>query len=217
MFERYSERARRVVFWARYFAGQVGSREIETEHLLLGLLREDMRLAARFLGSPWALEEVWREVEQRSPVRGKPLGPVELPLSNASKRVLSFAAEEADRLFSKNIGSGHLLLGLLREKKCIAERILQDRGIHLTATREDLARTPHNDSVSGEFVRERGQMPADVVEVQARIRVIRNGMKEAIADHDFAEARARSNEEREELYKLYLLCQQHGLSDWLYE
>ena len=56
MFERYTESARRVIFWSRYLASQRGCPEIEVEHLLLGLLREDMSLAERFLGSPWAVE-----------------------------------------------------------------------------------------------------------------------------------------------------------------
>jgi ATP-dependent Clp protease ATP-binding subunit ClpC len=64
MFERYSEPARRVIFYSRYMASQFGSPEIETEHLVLGLLRADMVLARRFLGSPWAAEEIWREIER---------------------------------------------------------------------------------------------------------------------------------------------------------
>jgi hypothetical protein len=64
MFERYSQTARNVIFSARYMAGEVGSPEIETEHLLMGLLRTDKILARRFLGSPWAAETVWRKIEQ---------------------------------------------------------------------------------------------------------------------------------------------------------
>src|SRR6202030_4561248 len=54
MFERYTQKARRVIFGAVYMARRVGSPMVETEHLLLGLLREDKVLARRFLGSPWA-------------------------------------------------------------------------------------------------------------------------------------------------------------------
>jgi ATP-dependent Clp protease ATP-binding subunit ClpC len=54
MFERYTQAARGTIFWARYIASQIGSLEIETEHLLLGVLRTDKTLASRFLGSPWA-------------------------------------------------------------------------------------------------------------------------------------------------------------------
>jgi ATP-dependent Clp protease ATP-binding subunit ClpC len=69
MFERYTEAARRVIFSARYMADQVGSPKIETEHVLLGLLRTDKSLARRFLGSPWAAEDVWRNIEQKKAIR----------------------------------------------------------------------------------------------------------------------------------------------------
>lgn len=215
MFERYTERARRVVFWARYAASQEGSPEIETEHLLLGLLKEDMRLARRFLGSPFAVDTVWRQVQRSKPVREKPLGSGDLPLSSVSKRVLAFAEEEADRLSSRRIGAGHLLLGALRKETCLAAEILLECGVRLVSTREELARMPHDDSVTEEFLREEAS-PPEVVELQARIRLIRSRMKDAVSNHDFEKARACGDEERTERDKLYLLCQQHGLSDWLY-
>src|SRR5216684_2858949 len=118
MFERYSETARRVIFSSRYMASRVGSPEIETEHLLLGLLRADKSLARRFLGSPWAAEAVWRKIEQSKPLREKVRGPREIPLSNAAKRALAFAVEEAALFSSKRVRTEHLLLGLLREEKC---------------------------------------------------------------------------------------------------
>jgi len=210
MFERYTERARRVIFWSRYTASQSGSPEIETEYLLPGLLREDQSLARRFLGSPWAVDAVWKRVEQSKAVHGKPLGPVDLPLSKAGKCALAFAAEEADQVSSKRIGTGHLLLGLLREEKC-----LRGHGISLVSTREALNRTPHDDSIREEFVREHSSLP-EVVELQTRIRLIKGRINDAIAANDFAKARAYSDEERAERDRLFRVCQQHGLSDWLY-
>jgi Clp amino terminal domain, pathogenicity island component len=68
MFERYIETARRVIFVARSVACRVGSPEIAPHHLLLGLLREEQGLALRFFGSPWAAEDVWKEVEAAEPV-----------------------------------------------------------------------------------------------------------------------------------------------------
>jgi ATP-dependent Clp protease ATP-binding subunit ClpC len=217
MFERYSEMARRVIHMSRYMAGRVGSSEIETEHLLLGLLREDKALARRFLGTPWAAEAVWRKIEQSRPVREKVSGPRELPLSKPSKLVLALAAEEADLLSSKRVCTEHLLLGLLREEKCFAAEILHGSGIRLASTREDLIRIPHDDSAIETFVRERGLLPGDVVEMQTRIKSIVSRMEDAIANHDFVKARAYSDEEGRERDKLYLLYQQHGLSDWIYD
>ncbi len=63
MFERYTEKARRVIFFARYEASQFGSPYIETEHLLLGLLREDKGLTNRFMRSHSAVESIRRQIE----------------------------------------------------------------------------------------------------------------------------------------------------------
>jgi ATP-dependent Clp protease ATP-binding subunit ClpC len=216
MFERYTERARRVIFWSRYIADQARTPEIETEHLLLGLLREDQSLALRFLGSPWAVDAVWRQVGQRKTVPGKSVGSADLPLSKVSKRTLTFAEQEADQLSSKHIGTGHLLLGLLREENCFAAEILYQRGVRLASIREDLTRKLHDDSVFETFVREGSALP-EVVELQTRIRSIMKSTEDAIDNHDFATARTYSDKERVERDNLYLLCQQHKLSDWLYD
>ncbi len=129
MFERYTEKARRVIFFARYEASQYGSPYIETEHLLLGLLREDHPLVRRVLGSGGnppepSLESIRGKVAQRGMLGQKSPTSVDLPLSNESKRVLAYAAEEAEGLAHKHIGTEHLLLGLLREKKSFAAQLL---------------------------------------------------------------------------------------------
>ncbi len=141
MFERYTEKARRVIFFARYEASQFGSPYIETEHLLLGLLREDKALTNRFLRSHASVESIRKQIEAHTTIREKVSTSVDLPLSNECKRVLAYAAEEAERLAHKHIGTEHLLLGLLREEKCFASEILQERGLRLAQIREELART----------------------------------------------------------------------------
>ena len=141
MFERYTEKARRVIFFARYEASQFGSPYIETEHLLLGLLREDKALTNRFLRSHASVESIRKQIEEHTTIREKVSTSVDLPLSNECKRVLAYAAEEAERLSHKHIGTEHLLLGLLREEKCFAAEILQERGLRLPAIREELQRT----------------------------------------------------------------------------
>ena len=154
MFERYTEKARRVIFFARYEASQFGSPYIETEHLLLGLLREDKALTNRFLRSHATVESIRKQIEQHTTVREKVSTSVDLPLSNECKRVLAYAAEEAERLSHKHIGTEHLLLGLLREEKCFAAEILHERGLRLATIREELQRTtqekvPQQTSSSG--------------------------------------------------------------------
>ncbi len=141
MFERYTEKARRVIFFARYEASQFGSPYIETEHLLLGLLREDKALTNRFLRSHASVESIRKQIEGHTTIREKVSTSVDLPLSNECKRVLAYAAEEAERLSHKHIGTEHLLLGLLREEKCFAAEILHERGLRLPAIREELQRS----------------------------------------------------------------------------
>ena len=140
MFERYTEKARRVIFFARYEASQFGSPCIETEHLLLGLLREDKALTNRFLRSHASIESIRKQVEGRTTMREKVSTSVDLPLSQECKRVLAYAAEEAERLTHKHIGTEHLLLGLLREDKTFAAEILHERGLRLSTLREELGR-----------------------------------------------------------------------------
>jgi len=140
MFERYTEKARRVIFFARYEASQFGAPLIETEHLLLGLLREDKALTNRFLRSEASVESIRGQIEGHTRIRAKISTSVDLPLSNECKRVLAYAAEEAMRLEHNHIGSEHLLLGLLREEGCFAADILGERGVRLDEVRRELAR-----------------------------------------------------------------------------
>jgi ATP-dependent Clp protease ATP-binding subunit ClpC len=148
MFERYTEKARRVIFFARYEASQFGSPYIETEHLLLGLLREDKALTNRFLRSHTSIESIRKQIEGRTTIREKVSTSVDLPLSQECKRVLAYAAEEAERLSHKHIGTEHLLLGLLREEKSFAAEILHERGLRLSAIREELGRLQNEKSSS---------------------------------------------------------------------
>src|SRR3974390_1135359 len=114
MFERYTEKPRRVIFFARYEASQYGSPYIESEHLLLGLLREDKALSFRTL--PSGAGEMIREVIDARAPKGKSIPTsVDLPLTGQSKNALNAAADEADALGHRYIGTEHLLLGLLRE------------------------------------------------------------------------------------------------------
>lgn len=185
MFERYTQAAGRTIFGARYIASQVGSLEIETEHLLLGVLTTDKTLASRLLASPWAAETVWKLVERRKPIRKRIPGPSEIPLDKVSKRVLALAAEEADLLSSGQIGTEHLLLGLLREEKSFAGEILSELGVRLAPTRAELSRMPHDDSKQHEFVRERDPLPNEVVALQTRVSSIRARVGDAIFNKDF--------------------------------
>ena len=136
MFERYTEKARRTIFVARYEASQFGSPYIEAEHLLLGLLREDKSLANRFFRSD--AESIREQIERHTATGEQVPLSVDLPVSHECKRVLAYGAEEAERFKHKHIGTEHLLVGLLREDKCFAARLLHEQGLTIDSVREQL-------------------------------------------------------------------------------
>ena len=135
MFERYTEHARRVIFFGRYEASQFGSDGIEPEHLLLALYRDDASLMNRFV--PGSQVAVRQQIERENPPRPRVSTNADLPLSHPAKRVLAYGAEEAERMHHSHIGAEHLLLGLLREPS-LAARILESMGVTLETAREQI-------------------------------------------------------------------------------
>ena len=142
MFERYTEKARRVIFFARYEALQYGSPVISPEHILLGLIREDKTISARFFPfrNNLSVEAIRREVEERIVLRERIPQSAELHLAPETKRILIFANEESRYLENQHIGPEHLLLGLIRQEKSIAAEILFQYGLKLQNIREEIAR-----------------------------------------------------------------------------
>ena len=142
MFERYTEKARRTIFFARYEASNYGSKTIAPEHLLLGLVRVDKTLANRFFVSRARFnhDSVRKEVEGRSVLREKLPQTMELILTTPAKRVLLFANEESEKLQNRHIGTEHLLVGLLREERSMAAEILYEHGLRLNGVRDELMR-----------------------------------------------------------------------------
>lgn len=140
MFERFTEKARRVIFFARYEASQYGnSRYIETEHLLLGILRECPKMLPKLLAKNLQTE-IRGEVEKRI-TRGERIPTsVEMPLSEDGRKALDFAKEAADRLGHHMIKPEHLLAGILRLKKGLAAQMLEARGITSEAIQAELAK-----------------------------------------------------------------------------
>lgn len=140
MFERYTEKARRVIFFARYEASQYGSMTIEPEHLLLGLFREDHALARRFLTAVGGAPSLRAEIESQITLRQRISTSVDVPLSPECKRILNKAVEEAEQAALKYVGTEHILLGILREQDCLAARLLRRRGLEIDHLREEIAR-----------------------------------------------------------------------------
>ena len=138
MFEKFTEKAKRILFLARYEASQQGSKVIGTEHILLGLLKEGEETTRElFTRANVSMDLLQAELERRNPAREKLSTSVEIPFSEETKKALQFAEEEAERLMHPHIGTEHLLLGLLRLEDSVAGRMLAERGMRLFAVRED--------------------------------------------------------------------------------
>jgi ATP-dependent Clp protease ATP-binding subunit ClpC len=126
VFERFTERARQVVVLAQDEARSLRHNYIGTEHLLLGLLREEEGLAARVLDSlDVTLEEVRAQVA-RIVGQGDEVATGQIPFTPRAKRVLELSLREALELGHNYIGTEHVLLGLIRENEGVAARILLD-------------------------------------------------------------------------------------------
>ena len=134
MFERFTERARRCIYFARQSASEYGSQTIETEHLLLGLLREDADVIGRFLLSKTA-NDIRAEVEKCQRNVSTSIDP---PLSLYCKRTIAYAAEEAERLSHRHINTDHLLIGVVREEDGMAGQILRSAGLNVAAMRQQM-------------------------------------------------------------------------------
>jgi ATP-dependent Clp protease ATP-binding subunit ClpC len=128
MFERFTEKARRAIFFARYEAGQYGSSNIGAEHLLIGILRDDGLTVLRLL-APQATAEWFRTEIEKQIVRHVPTSAtIELPLAPDCRTILISATEEADKLRNRRVRTEHLLLGMLRLKDSLVAQLLREKG-----------------------------------------------------------------------------------------
>ena len=140
MFERFSDRARRVVVAAQEEARALGHDHIGTEHLLLGLIQEGHGVASK------ALEALGIDAEG---LRGRVVGIVgtgqhtmtaHIPFTPQAKQVLQLSLGEALRFGHNYIGTEHVLLGLIQEKEGVAARVLADAGADLALVRAEVVR-----------------------------------------------------------------------------
>lgn len=165
MFERFTERARQVIIFAQDEARSLQSRYIGTEHIVLGLLREEEGLAARVLGGLEVTEEkvhalIARQLEQEKAAEDEverlpsivDAGVSQLPFSQSAKKVLELALREALSLGHNYIGTEHVLLGLVRERGCHGTSML----FHMGAT-DEVVRTEVIRLLSGPGRQQRGE------------------------------------------------------------
>src|SRR3989454_3608209 len=138
MWQRFTERARRIIFFAQEEAAGLGENYVGTEHLLLGLVRENDSVAARILdrlGVP--LGRIRSDIE-RQVTRGHGNLGQDMQLTPRAKRVIDLAYEEARQLNNNYIGTEHLLLGVIREGDGLAARVLVKLGADLERTRREV-------------------------------------------------------------------------------
>jgi len=148
MWQRFTERARKVVFYAQEEAQKFGEGYVSTEHLLLGLVRESDSVAARVLEKLGVnLNRIKAEVEKQLP-RGDSRASQDMTLTPRAKRVIDLAYDEARNLNNNYIGTEHLLLGLIREGDGLAGRVLAKLGVELEKARREVMALQDNETQS---------------------------------------------------------------------
>jgi len=152
MWQRFTERARRVVYFAQEEAARLGETFVSTEHLLLGLVREKDSVACRLLEMMGvSLSRIRSEVERQVP-RGEGRLSQDMALTPRAKRVIDLAYDEARHLNNNYIGTEHLLLGLIREGEGLAGRVLIRMGVDLERVRNEAKQLHDVEGPTGEAV-----------------------------------------------------------------
>ncbi len=138
MWQRFTERARRVVFFAQEEAGRLGENYVSTEHLLLGMVRENDSVGAKILDKMGTSPGRIRSEIERQVARGDGRLKQDMQLTPRSKKVIDLAYDEARQLQNEYIGTEHLLLGMIREGEGLAGRVLAKLGVELDRTRQEV-------------------------------------------------------------------------------
>ena len=139
MFDRFTDRAKKVMSFARQEAMKFNHEYIGTEHILLGLVQEGSGVAANVLKNMNIdLEKIRHEVEKIVKTGPSMVTMGQLPFTPRAKKVLELSMEEASQLSHNYIGTEHLLLGLIRENEGIAAQVLMNLGVKLDEVREEV-------------------------------------------------------------------------------
>ncbi len=139
MFDRFTDRAKKVMSFARQEAMKFNHEYIGTEHILLGLVQEGSGVAANVLKNMTIdLDKIRHEVEKIVKTGPSMVTMGQLPFTPRAKKVLELSLEEASQLSHNYIGTEHLLLGLIRENEGIAAQVLMNLGVKLDEVREEV-------------------------------------------------------------------------------
>jgi ATP-dependent Clp protease ATP-binding subunit ClpA len=141
VFERFTERARQVVVFAQDESRRLGHDHIGTEHILLGLLREEEGLAARVLDAMDVTLDDVRDEVVRVVGRGETSSTGQIPFTPGGKKTLELALREAVALGHKHIGTEHILLGLVRADEGVGSTVLREHGADPERVRQEVIRT----------------------------------------------------------------------------
>src|SRR5580700_2497451 len=144
MFERFTDRARRVVVLAQEEARTLNHNYIGTEHILLGLIREGDGVAAKALESLGISQEVVRQQVEEIIGQGQHAPSGHIPFTPRAKKVLGLALSESKALDHHYIGTEHILLGLIREGDGVAAQVLVKLGADLNGVRQQVIQLLHD-------------------------------------------------------------------------
>lgn len=210
MYERFTDRARKVMQLANQEAQRFKHEYIGTEHILLGLVQEGSGVAANVLKNlDIDLLKVRLEVEKILQTGPDMLTMGKMPQTPRAKKVIEYAIDEARSLNFAYFGTEHVLLGLIREQEGVAAQVLTNLGLRLDDVREEILNllgldkngVIRDSTVSYELLQD---LPEQVVqtlkELDAQIAMFDHAKEEAITDQDFERA-ARALHESETLKK----------------
>ena len=197
MFERFTERARQVVVFAQDEARALGHDYIGTEHVLLGLVREEEGVAARVLEGAFdiTVDEVRAQVE-RIVGRGEGVATGQIPFTPRSKKTLELALREAISLGHDYIGTEHILLALVRVEDGVAAQILRDFDAYAETIRDEIVRALDGPGPTG-VQPSAPSVPSLQPDVAEELLRVRRERDQALEDQDFERAAAARDRERE--------------------
>ena len=200
MFERFTERARRVVVLAQEEARMLNHNYIGTEHILLGLIREGEGVAAKALESLGISLEAVRQQVKEIIGRGQQAPSGHIPFTPRAKKVLELSLREAQQLGHNYIGTEHILLGLIREGSGVAAQVLVKLGADLNRARQQVVQLLHGRPAE-DLMSEDAPLPDDALtqagSLDRRLAAIERwvGLRPDLDDLDQEIARVRREKE----------------------
>jgi ATP-dependent Clp protease ATP-binding subunit ClpC len=181
MFERFTDRARRVVVLAQDEARMLGHNYIGTEHILLGLIHEGNGVAAKALTAMGIGLEATRQQVEEIIGRGKGASEGHIPFTPRAKKVLELSLREALQLGHDYIGTEHILLGLIREGDGVAAQVLVGFGADLNRVRQQVIQLLHGSPGPGSAPGGPDDLRERLTTIAARLAVIERRLKDTAA------------------------------------